>query len=160
MAPPHKLCSKQKHREQRNLEISILHHYHPEWSYQQIAQTTGRSKSQVQNVVMRAKERGYLNVGDTKRSGRPPITTQETRTKVERLIDENWRMPLGDIADKFATENPTEPAFSHMTIKRIADTADDPFLLLRTRKKPCFRPVTWVHVPVAVSRAERWISFV
>ena len=142
MAPPHKPCSKQKHREQRNLEISILHHYHPEWSYQQIAQTTGRSKSQVRNVVKRAKERGYLNVGDTKRSGRPPITTQETRTKVERLIDENWRMPLREIAEKFATENPTEPALSHMTIKRIADTADDPFLLLRTRKKPWFRPTS------------------
>ena len=49
---------------------------------------------------------------------------------VERLIDENWRMPLRERAEEFATENPTEPAVSHMTIKRIADTADDPFLLL------------------------------
>ena len=114
MAPPHKPCPKQKHGEQRNLEISILHYYHLEWSYQQIAQTTGRSKSQVRNVVKWAKERGYLNVGDAKRSGRPPIATQKTRTKVERLIDENWQMPLREIAEKFATENPTEPAVSHM----------------------------------------------
>lgn len=94
------------------------------------------------NVVKRAKERGYLNVGDAKRSGRPPITTQETRTKVERLIDENWRMPLREIAEKFASENPTEPVVSHMTIKPITDTADDLFLLLRPQKKPWFRPTS------------------
>ena len=80
--------------------------------------------------MKRAKERGYLNVGDKKQPGRPLITTQENRTKVERLIDENWRMPLHEIAEKFATENPSEPALSHITIKRIADTADAPFLLL------------------------------
>ena len=61
-------------------------------------------------------------------------------------------MPLCEIAEKFATENPTEPALSHMTIERIADMADDPFLLLQTRKKPWFRPTSASkRLPFAIS---------
>ncbi|CUS10977.1 unnamed protein product [Tuber aestivum] len=107
MSPPHTPCSKQKQRERRNLEVSILHHYHPDWSYQQIAEKTGRAKSQVHNVIKCADLRGYLNVGDAPQSGRPSTITQQTRPWVEQVIDENWRLPLRDIAEKIATEHPS-----------------------------------------------------
>ncbi|KAG0130856.1 hypothetical protein HOY82DRAFT_608738 [Tuber indicum] len=94
MAPPHKPCSKQKcDREKQNLVISVLHHHHPDWGYQRLADVTGRSKSQVRNIVKRAKERGYLNVGDAHRSGRPPMALH-ARAQIEQLIEENPRMPL------------------------------------------------------------------
>jgi len=133
MAPPHSPCSKEQcDREESNLEISILHHHDAELGYQRLADLTGSSNFQVHNIVKRSAERGYLNIYDAPHSGCPPIPWQ-ARAEIEQLIDDNPQMPLSELASKYPH------TISHTTIKNVADSAEDPFILLQTRKKSCFR---------------------
>lgn len=103
--------------------------------YQQLGDLTGSSKSQVWNIVKRLAEWEYLNIHHASRSCGSPIL-QQTWARMEQLIDDNPQMPLQKVATKYS------PTISHTTIKNVANSAEDPLILLHTQKKPWFRPTS------------------
>jgi transposase len=119
-------------REEKNTEILALHNY-TTLGYDKIAKTTGVAKSTVRAVIKRGRAH------DAQRSGRPTKVTAISRKIVEKVVDDNGRLPLRDITNKAneAIAKTASQTLGYTTVDTILRNA--PFKLIKPRKKPFWR---------------------
>jgi len=136
-------------REDKNTEILALHN-HTTLGYDKIAKSTGVAKSTVRAVI----KRGQAH--DAPRSGRPTKVTAISRKIVEKVVDDDSRLPLHDITNEAnkAIAKTTSQILGHTTVDTILRNA--PFKLIKPRKKPFWRKGQKAKRKEFANRRQRW----